>query len=106
MKIPIVVTMLLTLMASPVYPQKISGSSATSVAAELIKGKLSPADSKPGDQITVRLKEDLKSNGDIVLKKGTIITGIVRHASRPEGKAGATEPEFVVEVEWLAPTAE
>jgi hypothetical protein len=105
MKVPIIVTML-TLMASPVYPQRISGSSATSVAAELIKGKLSPADSRPGDQITVRLKEDVKSNGDIVLKKGTTITGIVRHASRPEGKAGATEPEFAIEVEWLAPTEE
>ena len=50
-------------------------SSASHVAAEMTKGKLNPAISKSGDTVVLTLKDDVKSNGEIVLKKGTTITG-------------------------------
>ena len=56
-------------------------SSASHVAAEVSEGRLNPAASKPGDTIVLKLKEDLKSNGDVVLKKGTPITGVVRNVA-------------------------
>jgi hypothetical protein len=71
--------------------------SASSVAAEMTKGKLSPGDSKPGDIVVVKLRNDLKSNGELVLKKGTAITGVVRTVKR-------TEDLSAMEVEWLVPT--
>src|SRR5689334_9148278 len=46
--------------------------SATHVAAEMTKGKLNPADSKPGDTVALKLKDDVRSNGEVVLKKGTM----------------------------------
>src|ERR1043165_5003716 len=73
---------LAALAAMPALAQKTSGTSATSVSAELIKGKLNPAESKPGDQVTLKLKDDVKSNGEVVLKKGTAITGVVRNVNR------------------------
>ena len=71
--------------------------SASSVAAELTKGKLSPGDSKPGDIVVVRLRNDLKSNGELVLKKGATITGVVRNVK-------SAETVSAMEVEWLVPT--
>ena len=72
--------------------------SASSVAAELTKGKLSPSDSKPGDMVVVKLRNDLKSNGELVLKKGTAITGVVRTVKSAEGLSA-------MGVEWLVPPA-
>jgi hypothetical protein len=80
----------------------------TQVSAELTKGKLNPASSKPGDQITVRLKEDLKSNGQVVLKKGSEITGLVKAARRLDGKAQGTAEtgaQSMMQIEWKAPSA-
>jgi hypothetical protein len=70
--------------------------SASSVAAELTKGKLSPGDSKPGDIVVVKLRSDLKSDGELVLKKGTAITGVVRTVKSAEAVSA-------MEVEWLVP---
>jgi hypothetical protein len=39
------------------------------VSAEMVKGKLNPATSKPGDEVAVRLQDDVKSNGEVILKK-------------------------------------
>ena len=72
--------------------------SASSVAAELTKGKLSPGDSKPGDMVVVKLRNDLKSNGELVLKKGTAITGVVRAVKSGEGLSA-------MGVEWFVPQA-
>jgi len=58
--------------------------SASRVAAEMTQGRLNPGESKPGDTLAVRLKDDLKSNGSVVLKKGTTITG--RSEERRVGK--------------------
>jgi len=77
--------------------------SATRVAAEMTSGRLSPAVSKTGDMVVVRLKDDLKSNGHVVLKKGTVITGIVRNVSRGEPK---TRTQSMIELEWLVPSAD
>jgi hypothetical protein len=75
--------------------------SATSVAAEMSKGKLSPAASKPGDTVLLRLKNDLKSNGSVVLKRGTIITGVVRDVKRADANA-----QSMMLIEWVAPSAQ
>jgi hypothetical protein len=78
-------------------PQQLGASSATNVSAELTKGKLNPSQSKPGDEVTLRLKEDLRSNGEVVLKKGTTITGVVRSVNRGDARS-------LVAIEWLAPS--
>ncbi len=84
-----------------------AASSATYVAAEMTKGRLNPAKSKAGDQVTVRLKEDVKSNGQVMLKKGTTITGVVKNVKRLEGKSEAAgQAQSMMEIEWLAPPAE
>jgi hypothetical protein len=77
--------------------------SATHVAAELTQGKLSPAASKPGDSVAVRLKDDLRANGQVVLKKGTVISGVVRNIGRSDTKAYA---QSMLEVEWLVPVTD
>src|SRR5690242_16499865 len=76
------------------FSQRISGSSAATVSAEVIKGKLNPARSKPGDEVTLKLKDDLKSNGDVVLRKGTAVTGVVRHVA-----------QSLIDVEWMTPAS-
>ena len=82
-------------------------SSATHVSAEMTKGKLNPAESREGDQVALRLKDDVKSNGDVVLKKGTTITGVVRNVKRAEGKSKASgQAQSMMEVEWLAPAVQ
>src|SRR5215469_7406696 len=63
--------------------------SASLVAAEMTQGRLNPAKSKPGDTLAVRLKDDLRSNGGVVLKKGTTITGVVRSVKRADAKVVA-----------------
>jgi len=93
-------------MSHSVHAQRPSGSSATAVSAELVKGRLNPAESKPGDQVTVKLKEDVKSNGDIVLKKGAIILGVVQHVNHIDGKAESGQVQSLIEVQWTVPGSE
>src|SRR4051812_15200097 len=85
--------------------------SATRVAAEMTKGRLNPAESKPGDIVSVKLKDDLKSNGHVVLTKGTTITGVVRNVKRADTKALSTgdakaQAQSLIEIEWLTPASE
>src|SRR5262245_45491639 len=71
--------------------------SATQVPAEMTKGRLSTAESSPGDTVVLTLKNDLKSNGEVVLKKGTSIGGVVRNVKREQSLS-------MVELEWMSPT--
>lgn len=82
-------------------------SSATHVAAEMTKGKLNPSETKPGDKVAMRLKDDVKSNGNVVLKKGTTIEGVVKDVKRVDGKGQAKgQAQSMMEIEWLAPAAQ
>jgi hypothetical protein len=85
--------------------------SAARVAAELTKGKINPVESRPGDAVALTLKNDLRSNGEVVLKKGTVITGVVRSVKRPDVKGAARiesnpQAQSMVAVEWFAPDSE
>ena len=80
------------------------------VSAEMVKGKLNPETSKPGDEIAVRLNEDVKSNGQVLLKKGATIKGVVRRVNRAEKKRAAkangtaqTSAQSMLELEWITP---
>lgn len=99
--------------ASPAAAQgaaQAAAQSSSRVSAEMVKGKLNPATSKPGDEVAVRLSEDLKQNGEVVLKKGTTITGVVRSVkqvdastqSKGESKAQSSA-QSMIQLEWLAP---
>ncbi len=93
--------------ASSKVSAKASGTSATTVSAELTKGKLNSAESRPGDQVMLKLKDDVKSNGEVVLKKGTTITGVVRNVNRIEGKANApSHAQSMISLEWFAPESQ
>ena len=82
-------------------------SSAAHVSAEMTRGELNPARSKPGDKVALKLKDDLKSNGEVVLKKGTTIDGVVRNVKTVEGKGQASGQALsMMEIEWLAPAAQ
>ena len=86
-------------------------SSASHVAAEMTKGKLNPANSKPGDTVALKLKDDVRSNGDVVLKKGTTITGVVRNVKRAESNTASKgeargQAQSMMEIEWLTPAAQ
>jgi len=78
----------------------IQSSSAAQVAAEMTKGKLSPAASKARDTVFLKLKDDLRSNGAVVLRKGTVITGVIRNVkcAEPSGQS-----QSMIEIVWLAP---
>jgi hypothetical protein len=92
--------------AAPSFAQKSAktpSSAASRAAAEMTQGRLTPADSQPGDVIAVRLKEDVKANGSLVLKKGTSITGIVLGVKRG---AESADMQSMIEIEWLPPVAE
>ena len=80
--------------------RRTQSSSAAQVAAELTKGKLSPAASKPRDTVVLKLKDDLRSNGAVVLRKGTVITGVIRNVkcAEPSGQS-----QSMIEIVWLAP---
>jgi hypothetical protein len=81
--------------------------SATHVSAEMVKGRLSPGASKPGDQFALRLNEDMKSNGEVVMKKGTTITGVVKNVKRAEGNSSPKgQAQSMMEIEWLTPPAQ
>jgi hypothetical protein len=80
--------------------------SASHVAAEITKGKLSVSRTKPGDQIAMRLKDDLRSNGQVVLKKGTTITGVVRNVKTVDANNETMgHARSMMEIEWLVPAA-
>jgi hypothetical protein len=83
--------------------------SASHVAAELTEGRLNSAKSQPGDTVLVKLKDDVKSNGAVVFRKGTTITGVVRIVKRAGGQSPAPSDAkqakpSMMEVEWVAPT--
>jgi hypothetical protein len=82
--------------------------SASQIMAELTNGKLNPANSKTGDTVFVRLKEDVRSNGEVILKKGTTITAVVRNVKRVDVKGewkaqGQAQFQSMIEIEWLVP---
>jgi hypothetical protein len=77
-------------------------SSASHVNAEMVKGKLDSAEGKPGDTVVLRLQSDIKANGEVVLKKGTMLTGVVRSVKRAETKV---QPQAVMQIEWIVPAA-
>jgi hypothetical protein len=74
----------------------------------MTQGRLNPAESRPGDTLAVRLKDDLRSNGSVVLKKGTTITGIVRSVKRADTKVATGDPktQSLIEIEWLTPASD
>jgi hypothetical protein len=73
----------------------------------MTQGKLNPTESKPGDVVALKLKEDVRSNGELILKKGTTIAGIVGNVGLAEG-AGKwkNEAQSMIEVEWRVPAPE
>ena len=78
--------------------------SASHVAAEMMNGNLTPSASKPGDTVEVRLKEDVRSNGEIIFKKGTTIAGVVRSVGRAERKGDwKSRYQSIGEIDWLVP---
>jgi hypothetical protein len=106
------VSLVLLFSVSPVKAQsnqnstQVQAQAASKVSAEMVKGKLNPASSKPGDQVTVRMAEDVKSNGQVLLKKGAEVNGVVRSVKRAESKASAqAAAQSMIQVEWLAPAA-
>jgi hypothetical protein len=74
--------------------------SASHVPAEMTRGRLKPSETKPGDGVALRLTDDLKANGEIVLKKGTAIAGIVRNVKHVETK---DQLQSMMQIEWFAP---
>ena len=104
-------SLLLAAFTSPAFSQagaaNASASAATSVSAEMTKGKLSSSSSKPGDQVMLKLKDDVKSDGQVVLKKGSTITGVVRNVKRADSKTESNaNTQSVMEIEWLAPASQ
>jgi hypothetical protein len=82
-------------------------SSASHISAEITKGRLNPAESKPGDTVAIKLKDDVRSNGEVILKKGAIITGVIRNVRRADPKGELNGPaQSMMEIEWLAPAAQ
>lgn len=65
----------------------------------MTQGRLNPAVTKPGDAVAVKLNEDVRAHGAVVVKKGTIITGVVRSVNRAE--AGS-----MMQIEWQPPDAQ
>jgi hypothetical protein len=85
-------------------PGTVPTSSATQVSAEMTKGRLNPNESKPGDRVAMKLREDVRSNGRVVLKKGTTIEGVVKNVMRVEGQDAARgRAQALIEIEWLKP---
>jgi hypothetical protein len=98
--------LILALLDSSAIAQRVNGQTQTAshVSAEMVKGKLNPSDSKPGDQVAVQLKEDLKSNGAVVMKKGAMITGVIKNVQRAKNESQTKgQAQSMVEIEWLIP---
>jgi hypothetical protein len=65
-------------------------SSGTNVQAELVK-PLDAKKAKPGDQVTARVTQDVKSDGKVVIHKGSRMVGHVTEAqARTQGQANST----------------
>jgi hypothetical protein len=79
-------------------------SSASQVRAEVIKGKLASAEGKPGDSVVLRLESDVKANGEVVLKKGTMLTGVARSIKSAAADA-QPRAQAAMQVEWIVPAA-
>lgn len=78
--------------------------SATQVMAELVHGKLSPSSSKPGDTVTLKLMQDVKSDGEVVLKKGSTIQGVVSSVSSANANSdGSGSAQSMINISWMAP---
>ena len=73
---------------------------ATAVKTELVAGSLNPSRTVIGDEISLKLNEDVKSNGKTVFKKGTIIKGVVRNVRQAETAAPVRS---LIDIEWTAP---
>ena len=85
---------------------RVSTNSASHVMAEMTNGRLNPAESKMGDTLVVTLREDVRSNGEIILKKGAAITGVIRSVMRAEANRewkGESETRSIIQIEWLIP---
>jgi hypothetical protein len=80
-------------------PQPMLGPTASTVASEAIQGRLNPATTKSGDAIVLRLTDDVKSNGEIVIKKGATIVGFVRKMNLVSSDKNSP----FIEVEWASP---
>jgi hypothetical protein len=91
---------LLGLNAEAQRKPNVPANSASHVPAEMTGGRLKPSETKPGDGVALRLKDDLKANGEIVLKKGTPIAGVVRNVKHVETKGQA---QSMMQIEWFAP---
>jgi len=73
----------------------------------MTKGKLNPAESHPGDTVTIVLKGDVRSNGELIFRKGTPITGVVRNVKRADTKGKWTsQAESMMQIEWLVPATQ
>jgi hypothetical protein len=102
------VTFFIVCLASPAWAQRkndqvqAASQSSGSVSAEMVKGKLNPSSSKPGDKVAVRLNEDVRSNGEVVMKKGTTINGVVKNVKQADSKSKGSA-QSMMEIEWLTP---
>ena len=60
--------------------------------------------------MSVKLKNDLKSNGYVVLKKGTTVTGAVRNVKCADAKTlsidAKEQTRSLIEIEWFTPASE
>jgi hypothetical protein len=46
----------------------------------------------------------VRSNGEVIFKKGTTITGVIKNVSRAEGKGDwKSQAQSLIEIEWLVP---
>src|SRR5207249_784297 len=91
---------------TPIRPNPPTNS-ASHVAVGMTKGKLNPAESHPGDTVTIVLKGDVRSNGELIFRKGTPITGVVRNVKRADTKGKWTsQAESMMQIEWLVPATQ
>jgi hypothetical protein len=103
-------SLMIVCLEAPLWAQDAKGQvqtatqTSSSVSGELVKGKLNPSSSKPGDKVAVRLNNDVRSNGTVLLKKGTTITGVVKNVKQADSKS-KTGTQSMMEIEWLAPAA-
>ena len=49
----------------------------------------------------MRLQDNIRSNGELILRKGSTLTGIVRNVTRSEDQS-----QSIVQIEWLVPAFE
>lgn len=76
------------------------------VKGELVEGRLHPSKSKPRDEVVVKLTEDVKSEGQVLLKKGVKIAGIVEKVWTEAKAESQKEARSIIQLKWLAPGLE